>query len=545
MLTNIFSANAQKNYFSSPVHHDIKLAGSFGELRSNHFHAGIDIKSTQGKSGDPILAAADGYISRIKISNTGYGKCIYLDHPNGYTTVYAHLDKFTPEIEKIILEKQRMLQKYEVDLYFKSPTFTYKKGQRIGTMGNTGRSYGPHLHFEIRETLSEIPQNPFAFGIAPDDTQKPIIQNINIIELTPDYQILDRKPIDFKKRKDGKYIINDRNDLTSDLVGISIKGFDRMNGASNKNGIYSVQMLVNDTLKYAYKTDAISFHHMKNINAHIDYAHKQRGKGTYANCYILPGDELNIYDRRLGKGTIHLNTRKKIRIIAMDFHGNMQEISFEIDRALEHKSLQKTFNKIIQQGQKTNVKAYTSTIHFPAKSLAKNLYFNYSESTDEKGYKNFIIGEKTTPLLQPIRFQTEIKNLPHPKDKIVLLYMDSDDPEAYPVQIKENTITALLDKLGTYKVGIDTFPPEIKHLPTASKSFVYYNVTHHYNIHKYKDFKYNVYIDDKWVPARWDTMKDRIVISIKSLSKGPHNIKIVASDASKNRTKYLHTIMIK
>lgn len=149
-----------QDYFTSPVKHTIRLAGTFGELRPNHFHAGIDIKSSAGKVGDLLYAPADGHISRIKIQGGGYGNGMYIEHPNGYTTVYAHLLNYLPEVDEWIKAQQYDREKFEVDLYPTPGQFPFKQGDFIGKMGTSGRSYGPHLHFEVRDTRTQKAINP-------------------------------------------------------------------------------------------------------------------------------------------------------------------------------------------------------------------------------------------------------------------------------------------------------------------------------------------------------------------------------------------------
>ncbi|MBK8109347.1 MAG: M23 family metallopeptidase [Saprospiraceae bacterium] len=187
--------------FISPVRYKVRLAGSFGELRGRHFHAGLDIKSSQGRSGDSIFSAESGYISRIRIQRAGYGKSIYVNHANGYTTVYAHLDGYHPELEEYINKKQIEMQSYEVDILPEQGMFEVVKGQHMAFLGNTGISYGPHLHFEIRETSTDKAINPFLFGITAYDKTPPVITSVRITGLRPDFHKVYDYKIPFTGRK--------------------------------------------------------------------------------------------------------------------------------------------------------------------------------------------------------------------------------------------------------------------------------------------------------------------------------------------------------
>ena len=168
--------------FAKPVDFPITLSGSFAELRSNHFHAGIDIK-TYGQIGKKVFAIEDGFIARIKVAGGGYGHALYIQHPNGYTSVYAHLEGFNQEISAFVKEEQYIKQSFEVNLFPDREKFKVKKGQLIAFTGNTGGSNGPHLHFEIRKTKNQHPVNPLFFDFGVKDNTNPRINSIAIYPL--------------------------------------------------------------------------------------------------------------------------------------------------------------------------------------------------------------------------------------------------------------------------------------------------------------------------------------------------------------------------
>ena len=248
-----------QNYFSNPLEIPILLSGSFGELRSNHFHAGLDIK-TQGKEGINVLAAAEGYISRIKVQQFGYGKAIYITHPNGFTTVYGHLKKFADKIENHIKSVQYKTERYETDnLTFTEDKFPIQKGEIIALSGDTGGSGGPHLHFEIRNTITENVINPLFFGLKVDDTIAPTFQDLKVYALNIDSQINQQRKsfqIPLKNIETGIYT-SDRI-TASGVIGFGVNVIDRFNNSNNKNGIFSLEMLVNGNRVYYHDVEEFS-----------------------------------------------------------------------------------------------------------------------------------------------------------------------------------------------------------------------------------------------------------------------------------------------
>jgi len=257
--------------FVSPVDHQIRLTGNFMEIRTNHFHSGIDIKSSKGVVGDNIKSVHDGYVSRIKLQSGSYGQSIYIDHPNGYTSVYAHLNEYTPEIEAYIKSIQYDLEKFAIDVYLPDSLLMIKRGQLIGKMGNTGRSFGPHLHFELRRTSSEVPVNPELLGLGPEDSKEPTLQSLNIYTIASDNTVEQTTTKYFKKDKKHYHLYNDVVKVNGNRAAFGIQAYDQMNGSSNKNGVYSLNVRVNDEIYYRWTASDFSFEESKKINGFIDY----------------------------------------------------------------------------------------------------------------------------------------------------------------------------------------------------------------------------------------------------------------------------------
>ncbi len=336
IFIHFFSFSQEKypqDYFIKPLNIPIVLSGSFGELRSNHFHAGLDIK-TQGKEGLSVFSTADGYVSRIKVQQFGYGKAIYITHPNGFTTVYGHLSKFAKHIEKYVKSIQYKKEKYATgNLYFKKDKFPVKKGEIIAFSGDTGGSGGPHLHYEIRHTKTEHIINPLFFGLKVEDTKPPVFQSLKVYALSSDARINQQKKsfqLPIKNIKKGEYKADRIS--ASGKIGFGVSVFDRFDKAPNKNGIYSLEMLVNGKRFYYHDVETFSFSESKYLNLHIDYEHYKKYKRKYQKTHKVVANKLTTYEDLVnnGKITIKNGLNYTIEIIAKDFENNTSSIKIPV-----------------------------------------------------------------------------------------------------------------------------------------------------------------------------------------------------------------------
>ncbi|QXP74808.1 M23 family metallopeptidase [Tenacibaculum sp. AHE15PA] len=539
-LVFYYTVNAQKqypkNYFTSPLKIPIVLSGTFGELRSNHFHSGIDIK-TQGKEGLPIYAAANGYVSRIKVSQYGFGKAIYLKHPNGYTTVYAHLKNFKPVIQKYVKGIQYKKKSYQTgNLFPKQDQFPVSKGQIIGYSGDTGGSGGPHLHYEIRDTKTERIINPLHFGITVTDDTSPSIKKIMAYPLNEQSRINNsslKSVLSFKKISENNFI--SESITASGIIGFGISVFDRLNGALNKNGIYSLEMKVNGSRVYYHDVETFSFSESKYINLLIDYKHYKTYRSKVQKTHKVDANKLSLYENLINNGKILVekNASYNVEIIAKDFKNNTASVKIPV-RGVES-------NLVYQQKDTTNYKIVAKnfqkftlnnvTVAFPKNTFYEDCFIDFS-------FKDGIakIHNKTKPIDKryTLTFETSFLNEQQKQQVYIANVTNTKYPRYVSTRKNINKIYTTTKILGDYTLLYDTEKPTIKLYNFNDKQWISKNKTLKVKI-KDSDSgikNYRATIDGSWVLMEYNHKKGILTYDFtdKKLVGSKHLFKLVVSD---------------
>ena len=325
--------NYSKNYFIWPVKATPALAANFGELRPNHYHMGLDCK-TEKKQNLPIIAAADGYIAKVKIEPWGFGRAIYINHANGTTTLYAHLNAFYTDLENYVKEQQYKQKSSNVFLDIPPHMFDVAQGREIAKSGNTGGSQGPHLHFEIRDTKTDNVLNPLLFGFPIIDNVAPTILRLAIYdrcfstyEQTPKYIAI--------QKVNGVYQAAFTT-INTDKVSFAVTAHDRYTGSSNQNGIYEAILLDDEKPIVGFQLDSISYNETRYLNAHIDYKVKASGGPYLQHLSMLPGYPEGMYKMVNGDGVINLDDDSvhHIKILIKDANGNTSTLKIDVQRKL-------------------------------------------------------------------------------------------------------------------------------------------------------------------------------------------------------------------
>ncbi len=533
--------------FRSPMDIPLILAGTFGELRSNHFHSGIDIK-TQQRQGLPIYAIGDGSVTRIKISLWGYGKAIYVAHPNGYTSVYGHLQKFSPEIEAYIKKVQYEKKSYEVEVFPDLGEVKVKKGEVIAYGGNTGGSSGPHLHFEIRSSITEKPTNPLLYGLEVRDATNPILEKVFVYPLSKGAvvnQNHEKVEVNFSKQSDGTFLAD--KVYASGSIGIGFKGFDRQDLAANKNGVYAVNLSVNGKTYTEYDFETFSFGETRYINTLIDYDHFGTYRQRVHQCFKTSGNKLNIYNTLYNDGKIAVQEGLSYSIVLLlrDVAGNETKVIIPIEGKKEplkkEKVHKKTENYLIAK-KNNNYDLGGAKVYFPANTFYKDFYIDF-----KKGQDTVTIHNSKVPAHRNFTITFDVSK--YDKQDRQQLFIARLDRKGKPKHVstfkRGETFTTRTRNLGTYTLLSDTIPPSIKAKNFKEKEWL--------NNYSYLSIKiaddlsgvktYNATLNGEWILMEYEPKKKTLTYNFddKILNKKECNLEVVVTDNVGNKTTFNST----
>lgn len=532
----------------------MEIIGTFCELRPNHFHGGLDIR-TNGEIGKPILAVGDGYISRINISSAGYGKALYINHPNGYTSVYAHLSDFPDPIKWYIEKNQYRLQKWEVELYPEQDLLQVIQGQLVAYSGNTGGSQGPHLHFEIRHTATEAPVNPLLFGLKMNDYLPPVMQGLFIYSrdtaarLVNGHYPSEQLPMYHtrivktgkKKKKVMVPITRHRMAYGTYAFGANIRDIATSNG--DNNGVNYLKVYHNGELIYDCSIEKFLFSQMRMHNNYIDFRRQQQAGIKMHKLFIDEGNTLDFYDNPELKGwfTIQDTTLHSFRIVVSDVYGNTTEKTLNIqgDESGMKVSDYLPYYKDKRHCKFTVDNTYTIGDQFRFTIPKNTLYGDYVLNFYKNFGDNYTIGNELVPLDK--RMELSFKLRP---DQIPLAHkyvVRSVRGKAYGGKFSNGWLTAGVKEFGTYYCILDTIRPFIKPISINKKGYFSFQISD--NLSGIADFDF--YIDDTWVLLDYESKASLLFGRVPSpLPPGKHIIRLVVYDERQNARTFTREINV-
>ena len=529
--------NYPKNYFSNPLNIELILNGNFGESRPSHFHSGIDFK-TQFKEGLDVFSSADGYVSRISIKHGGFGKALYINHPNGYTSVYGHLKKFNKKIEDYIKRLQYNKKTYQIEHYLKKDVLKINKNEKIANSGNTGSSFGPHLHYEIRLTKNQKALNPQLFGLDIKDTRNPTISSVFLYNLDSLDNISD--PIKLKIKKINDSLYQSEKVFTNGKVGFGISGFDRQDLANNKNGIYKYSTYYNNNKIIDFNFESFYFEESIKIKTLIDYKYYIKNKSRIIKLFKDKGNDLSIYLNNKS-GYIDVENNSSIyKIIVSDLKGNKSIVKIPIiQNDLINDSLKKiklfSSNKYINNKLDYNFKFENAEINIAKNTFLKDIQLNIESFKDSIKIINSEIAVFKNIKINFLNKNKRKGNYLALKDK------DGNESFASANLNSKNYFYHKTKSLGTYFVKNDSLPPliQLKNFKNndwiSNKNFIRLNITD-----KETGIKnYKVKINSKWTLFEYEYKKNELFYEFDSyfLNQTKNLIEVFIEDLAGNKTQ--------
>ncbi len=555
LLLCLTATKAQENYpqdyFRSPLDIPIILAGTFGELRSNHFHSGIDIK-TQQREGLKAYAVAEGTVTRIKISLWGYGKAIYVAHPNGYTSVYGHLQKFSPKIEAYINERQYAKKSYEIEIFPDFGELKLEKGELLAYTGNTGGSSGPHLHFEIRSSVSEKPTNPLLYGYDVRDATDPVLSKLYVYPLGENSeanQSNGRTELKFSRQADGSYLSEKVNAIGT--IGFGINSFDRQDLAANQNGLYAVEQIVNGKTYTNYNLVSFSFGETRYINTLIDYSFLSKYRQRIQRLFKTPKNNMSIYKETYNDGKIDVRKGLSytVEILMKDFKNNITKVVIPVEGKKEvlkiDNEIEKTDNYLVAKKPNTyNLDG--AQVYFPANTFYENFYIDL-----KKGKDTVTIHNSSVPAHQRFTITFDTKKYGQEDLKqMFIARLDSKLNLSYRSTYKRgHTFSTRTRDLGTYTIAKDTVAPKI-----TAKNFKDKKWLSNYNYLSLRitdDLSgidtYSATINGKWILMEYEPKKNTITYNFDDiiLDQKQCDLEVVVTDNVGNSSTFKSTFFRK
>ena len=525
-------------YFRSPLAIPPQASGTFAELRSTHFHAGDDYR-TQQRTGLPIFAVADGYVSRVRVQIGGGGNSVYITHPNGYTSVYLHMQEFSAPIAAVVKAKQYELQRFDVDIPLDEKAITVKKSDRIGLSGNSGASQGPHLHFEIRDTKTQAPLNPQLFGLQFPDNLPPTIRGITIYDLS-DEPFSEHTPRRHLALTDQQTIpVNGR-------FGVGINTTDRHNGTPFNNGVYSIELLLDDQPISTVLFEELSFETSGTIHSYIDYPYYILKKTRVQKSFKDPNNPVNIFHFLKGDGSLTLTDTEEHTLTyrVRDAHGNTSTHAFKVRNTPSYTPPIPPVTETARfpYNQENRYATEDVAITLPKGALYDHLHFTYKPGDRPKGGYSAIhhVHNRFIPLLKS--YELKIK----PDETLT----DALKPKAIIVDINRRSQGGYFENgwvrtktraFGSFYVTVDTLAPKIQPVNISNGKDM--------SATKRVDFKisddlsgiqsFNGCIDGRWVLMQYDP-KSRSLWHVfeGDLAKGKHRFLLEVTDWKDNRQTY-------
>lgn len=530
----VLSSNicAQTAPLLHPLHATPLLSGNFGELRVTHLHSGVDFK-TGGREGLPVICVKDGIVARVKVSPTGYGNALYIQHPDGITTVYGHLNRFAPRVTKVVREIQYNKESFAIDENLLDRDIRFRAGDTIAYSGNTGSSMGPHLHFEVRETESEHALNPLNYLSIKDETG-PTVRGLYIYTFSPEGVRLSSQRVEAKNTGNRQYQAP-RVSVPAGKVGIGIQTDDFMKDSWNKLGIYDMELTVNDRTLFKLKMDSLSFGQSPLVNDIKDYHQYQEGRYVYTTFGHYQHLVFGVTNTNGGYISIDRDSVADVSIVLADINGNRSRVKFRIVGKAPAPALElPAGSSVLQHDEEHALPVECYTLHMEPNTLTYPVIVTprvdrrVRDSVDVLDV--FSVTEREYPLLKNALVSVK-GTFP---EKSLLCRVDRKGRFApLSTSRKPDRLEAPVRVLGEYTVRQDTLPPVIIYSGVSGRT-VRFRITDDLS----GIASYRVEVNGKWCLFRYDA-KNRLLegsLNEPVFVKGKNHLVLKVEDAVKNES---------
>ncbi|WP_426581412.1 M23 family metallopeptidase [Mucilaginibacter sp. R-33] len=542
----IQSRQYPQNYFRYPL--DLTpptTAGSFGELRPAHFHSGLDFKTNQ-RTGYPVHAAAEGYISRVRVQFGGFGRAIYITHPNGYTTVYGHLQSFSPAVIELVKKYQYEHQTYEADFKLTSTQVPVKKDEVVAISGNAGASAGPHVHFEIRDTKTEETINAQLFGLTIPDKVSPTITAIGIYHLNgkPFSEKTPREFLGVTGSAGNYHLLKPQTLELSGNIGFGINTTDMNSTSLNHNGVYSIELKLDGKTVYTFAVERFAFDQTHAINAYIDYPAFVSSRRWMQKCFILPGSRISLYPQSVNNGIITFddNATHDVEYVVKDVAGNIATLNLKVKSSpFTNPQPVKPTGTMFYYDKRSEFSNDKVKVVIMPGNLYDDLDFQYSASAKPVGAYSAMhhIHNRLTPIHDG--YEIWIKpdvDLGNYTDKAVIVSSWGGCQGGY---FKDGYVISQVSAFGDYYVKVDTVAPVIHPLNIKNgsnmKAARSINFRMSDNLSGIKS--YTGTIDGKWVLMEHDYKTKILSYTFNNdIASGKHVFKLTLVDNKNNFSEF-------
>jgi hypothetical protein len=547
LATETLQAQELLNPFSFPI----LLSGNFGELRNDHFHAGLDFK-TQGVEGKSVRAVEDGYVARIVVSPWGYGNALYLNHPGGITSVYGHLQQFADRIAAYVKEQQYAQESFSIDLNLLPEQFTVRKGQSIALAGNSGSSAGPHLHLEIRNTETGLLYDPLEYYKEQiKDNRPPKIEGFLIYPIEGQGVVngkQQKKEIKLPVAGNGRQMPNEPIEAWGEIA-LAVKAYDQMNGTSNIYGVRRLAMAVDSQVVFSSNIDRFPPEESRYINSFIDYEAWKERRSFYMKTFTEPGNRLSFINS-VSRGIIRIDEERIYRITfrLRDIYGNLAQYTLPVKGKKQLIPAPDTEGEYFHWKSENRFGSKGIRLLIPAGSLYDDIYFGYAIQEKPEGrapthtlHKPSVALHKEAQL--SLRLQKGMLDGKH-KQKYGIVRMQNKRAFWVGGDYRNGWIEAGIRSFGDYTIMQDTTPPVITAVnPSAwiSSQRITFRISD--NLSGIQTFRGE--IDGLFALFEFDGKKNLVTYRFDKtrLTRGKHKLTFTLVDACGNQAKYNHSFM--